>query len=123
MQKDIRFDKTLSGIPDYLISKKSEYGNLVLEMPLVAIVEAKKNDFRQGWGQCLAELVAAQKLNNDATLAVYGIVTDGRMWQFGYLLENTFVQNTHSYLLEDIHSLAASLEFIFNQIEFSSSSK
>jgi hypothetical protein len=27
------------------------------------IVEAKQNDFNEGWGQCLAELVASQKLD------------------------------------------------------------
>ena len=29
--------------------------------PLIICVEAKKNDFEQGWGQCLAELVAGPK--------------------------------------------------------------
>jgi hypothetical protein len=36
---------------------KSELGKKVLESPLLAVVEAKKNDFEQGWGQCLAESV------------------------------------------------------------------
>ena len=113
VQKTIRFDETLSGVPDYLISKKSPLGKLCLETPLVAVVEAKKNDFERGWAQCLAELLAAQKLNNDATLAVYGIVTDGQMWQFGYLVEKSFTKNTRGYFLDDIQSLAASLHFIF----------
>jgi hypothetical protein len=37
-------------------------GKTVLEAPMVIVVEAKKNDFEQGWGQCLAELAASQKL-------------------------------------------------------------
>ena len=47
------------------------------------VVEAKKNDFDQGWAQCLAELVVAQKINQDAKRPVYGIVTDANLWQFG----------------------------------------
>jgi hypothetical protein len=31
--------------------------------PVIAVVEAKKGVLRDGWGQCIAELVAAQKFN------------------------------------------------------------
>ena len=58
---------------DYLFSKRSKLGKTVLEMPVVVVVEAQKDDFTQGWGQCLAELIAAQKLNNTVQLPVYGI--------------------------------------------------
>ena len=33
-------------------------------------VEAKQNNFMAGWGQCLAELLAMQKLNQDETFPV-----------------------------------------------------
>jgi hypothetical protein len=67
IQKPISFDEILSGTPDYIFSKRSPLGKTVLETPLVIVVEAKKNDFEQGWGQCLAELVASQKINNNET--------------------------------------------------------
>jgi len=60
VQKSLSYDTELTGIPDYLVSRKSEYGKLLLDYPVLAVVEAKKNDFEQGWGQCLAELVASQ---------------------------------------------------------------
>lgn len=116
VQKPIRFDEPLSGVPDYVISKKSTLGKLYLETPLVAVVEAKKNDFEQGWGQCLAELVAAQKLNAHPSLAVYGIVTDGKTWELGCLSETTFTKNTKSYSLNNLPELLGSLNFIFNKI-------
>ena len=47
---------------DSFISTRSELGKLVVGTPLIMLVEAKKNDFEIGWGQCLAELVAAQKI-------------------------------------------------------------
>ena len=70
------FRSDLSGTPDYIIAAKSPLGKTELETPLVVVAEAKKNDFEQGWGQCLAELVAAQRLNRDPLFPVYGIVTE-----------------------------------------------
>jgi len=64
-----------------------------METPLVIAAEAKKNNFEQGWGQCLAELVVAQKINGDSELPVYGIVTDGKLWEFGKLEKNMFARN------------------------------
>ena len=46
--KSISYNDRLSGIPDYMISTKSELGKTVLGQPLLIIVEAKKNDFEQG---------------------------------------------------------------------------
>ncbi len=49
VQKSICVDDDLNGSPDYMVSRKSAYGKLYLEYPLLAVVEAKKNDFEQGW--------------------------------------------------------------------------
>ena len=116
VQKPISFDKELTGTPDYLISKKSEYGKLFLEPPVLAVVEAKKNDFEQGWGQCLAELVASQKLNDNVELPVYGIVTDGKTWEFGQLETKIFTKNLTSFTIDHLSNLFSALNFIFNQI-------
>ena len=94
IQKSITYNEKLTGAPDYIIATRSALGKTVLEFPLVIVVEAKKNDFEQGWGQCLAELVAAQKLNGESGKRVYGIVTDGELWKFGLLVNDTFISNT-----------------------------
>ena len=91
VKKSIIYDETLSGTPDYLIATRSELGMTVVGKPLIILVEAKKNDFEQGWGQCLAELVAAQKINDNLDIPVYGIVTDGTLWQFGRLVGDIFI--------------------------------
>ncbi|EDN65447.1 conserved hypothetical protein [Beggiatoa sp. PS] len=91
--KSISVDEVLTGTPDYMITKRSELGKNVLGLPLVLVVEAKQNDFKKGWGQCLAELVAAQKLNKNTEEAVYGIVTDAEVWQFGKLESAIFTKN------------------------------
>ena len=77
------------------------------------MVEAKKNDFEQGWGQCLAELVAAQKINADSESPVYGIVSDGILWQFGCLLGDTFTRNRTSFNVDDLSMLFHAIHTVF----------
>jgi len=117
VQKSLSYDAELTGIPDYIVSKKSEYGKLFLDYPVLAVVEAKKNDFEQGWGQCLAELVASQKLNDNVDFPVYGIVTDGKTWEFGLLNHKMFTKNIRSFTIDDLSLLFGALDFVFKQID------
>ena len=112
IQKTITYSDKLSGTPDYLIAAKSSLGKTVLETPLIVIVEAKKNDFEQGWGQCLAELVAAQKINGNNSLPVYGVVTDGELWKFGKLIDTTFIKNIKGYTVTALSELFGAIDFI-----------
>lgn len=116
IQKSIAFDKVLCGTPDYIFSERSELGKTVLEKPMVTVVEAKKNDFEQGWGQCLAEMLAAQKINENSQRAVYGIVTDGNSWQFGRLLADIFTKNDRNFTIDDLTHLYGSLEQLIRQL-------
>lgn len=116
IQKYIAYDDDLNGAPDYLLATKSELGKKVLESPLLAVVEAKKNDFEQGWGQCLVELVAIQKLNNLPNFTYYGIVSDGNVWQFGKLTDGLFVQDPASFTLDQLEEIFGALTFVFDQM-------
>ena len=118
IQKSITYDEILTGTPDYLFATKSNLGKTVLEFPLLIVVEAKRNDFEQGWGQCLAELIAVQKLNKDTHRPVYGIVTDGDLWKFGQLIENKFTKNSENYTIDNLSNLFGALEFIFQSIKY-----
>jgi hypothetical protein len=113
IQKPINSDQALNGTPEYLLATRSELGKTVLAMPLLVVAEAKRNDFEQGWGQCSAEMVAAQKLNGDPGRVVYGVVTDARLWQIGKLTGDTFVQNDEAYSLDDLPALFGALHSIF----------
>ena len=113
IQKPIAYDETLNGTPGYLISTKSELGRPVVGIPLILLVEAKKNDFEQGWGQCLAELVAAQKINDNAGFPVYGIVSDGTWWQFGRLVDDAFTQNRTSFGVDNLPLLFSAVDTVF----------
>ena len=118
IKQSIGYDDVLNGTPDYFISTRSELGKTVVGSPLILLVEAKKNDFEQGWGQCLAELVAAQKINaknidSSADLPVYGIVTDGTLWQFGRLIGDTFTQNRTDFALANLPTLFGAVDSVF----------
>lgn len=117
IQKPISFDDVLSGTPDYIFSKRSSLGKTVLEMPIVIVVEARKNDFEQGWGQCLAELVASRKINGNDLKPVYGVVTDGNLWQFGRLQEHLFIINERNYTIDHIQELYGALEYLADLVE------
>ena len=113
IKKAIVYDETLNGTPDYLISTRSELGIPVVGTPLIILVEAKKNDFDQGWGQCLAELIAAQKIKADLNFPVYGIVSDGTLWQFGQLVGDTFTRNRTSVTMDNLPILFGAVNAIF----------
>jgi hypothetical protein len=117
IQKPLAFDETLCGTPDYMVSGRSELGKTVLEKPVLIIVEAKKNDFEQGWGQCLAELWAAERINNDRSKPVYGVVTDANLWQFGKLLDNEFCREPANFTIDALPRLYGALEYLFKLAE------
>jgi len=112
VQKSFSAGDKLSGTPDYMLSKKSELGKNVLGLPLLLLVEAKRNDFELGWGQCLAELVAADKLNQHSRV-VYGIVTDGASWDFGRLSHQVFTREPNRYSFSDLDLLFGMLNGFF----------
>ncbi|MFM7558906.1 hypothetical protein, partial [Cylindrospermopsis raciborskii] len=51
----------LTGVCDFLLSRSPE--QLEIEAPAVIIVEAKKAELNPGIGQCMAEMIGAQKFN------------------------------------------------------------
>jgi hypothetical protein len=68
---------------------------VVLDQPYFLLVEAKQDDFEAAWAQCLAEMIAAQRLNSDPTMTVFGVTSNGSVWQFGQLQATTFIQNCY----------------------------
>ncbi len=83
--EDFTVDRSLglNGICDFLIARSP--AQLIIKAPVIAVVEAKRGVLRDGWGQCIAELVAAQKFNlqrHQEISFTYGIVTSGLLWQF-----------------------------------------
>ena len=107
----IKYDEVLVGTPDYFIAKRSDLGKTVLGKPLLLMVEAKKNNFDEGWAQCLAEMIAAQKLNTQ-DLTIYGLVTDGQVWQFGKLAQDAYTYNEQFFTLNNLAELLGALDYV-----------
>ncbi|MFO5474451.1 MAG: hypothetical protein ACLBM2_11225, partial [Dolichospermum sp.] len=63
----------------------------------------------------LAELIAAQKLNNQPEQLLYGIVSNGKIWEFGQLQEQDFIKNIQEYSISNLDKLFAGLNFVFGQ--------
>ncbi len=111
--KPLTYDAKLTGVPDYLLAKRSPLGKMVFDQPYFVAIEAKRDDFIRGWGQCLAELVAIQKLNANPHQPVYGIVANGQLWQFGRLQNQTFTKNLTSYTVSDLDGLMGAVNAVF----------
>ena len=73
----------LTGICDFLVSLSSSQFHV--EAPVILLVEAKRDNLTIGLGQCVAEMVAAQRFNaekgNDIP-CVHGAITSGIDWIF-----------------------------------------
>jgi len=95
-------EKGLNGFCDFIISASQE--QLLLESPIIAIVEAKNENIIMGIGQCIAELVAAelfnQAENNTHIQTLYGVVTTGTTWKF-LKMQNLIVSvDSDNYFIE-----------------------
>jgi hypothetical protein len=113
VRQPIQYDDELTGIPDYMFSKRSDLGKIIFETPYVAVVEAKKDDFTGGWAQCALEMYAIQKINTDEKLSIFGIVSNGKDWEIGVLKGNTFIQFRDRYDIKEIDNLLSSVSSIF----------
>ena len=106
----------ISGIPDYILAKRSPLGKFVFDKPYFIIVEAKRDNFSEGWGQCLAEMVAVQKINQNPDQPVFGVVSNGKTWEFGRLA-TVFAKNIKAYSIQNLDQLFAALNYVFAQCE------
>ncbi|MEO1428503.1 MAG: hypothetical protein AAFV71_05430 [Cyanobacteria bacterium J06633_8] len=100
----------LTGICDFILSCSKE--QLFVKAPVAMLVEAKKENLKVGLGQCIAEMVAAQKFNQKAQNSIntiYGSVTTGTFWRFLKLEDNTVTIDLTEYPFPPI-------EPVFNQL-------
>ncbi len=104
----------LSGTPDYLFAKQSAMGKIVMDKPYVAIVEAKRDDFTGGWAQCLAEMYTAQQINERSDMKIFGIVSNGKTWEFGYLSHQNFTKYNEAVSINDLNELFSILYHILS---------
>jgi len=112
----VDLENDLTGVCDFLVSLSP--GQLFLEAPLIILVGAKKDDPKLGLGQCVAEMLAAQRFNaekgNDIP-AVYGATTTGTEWQFLRLSENRLQIDMEIYPIQQCDKILGILSSMVNQ--------
>ena len=99
---DAAKDQSLTGECDFIFVK--DPFALTVESLIFCLVEAERNDLMGGMGQCTAQMVGAQILNEQDGVnfpAIYGCVTTGTDWQF-LKLENQLItiENNLKYIVE-----------------------
>jgi hypothetical protein len=107
----IVLNEELNGVPDYMFTRQSPRGRTILDAPYVAVIEAKRDDFTMGWAQCALEMYTMQQLNQD-TRPVYGVVTNGRLWEFGVLADITITQYVEGYSIREIDKVFGALTYV-----------
>lgn len=106
----------LSGVCDFLISRSPEL--LEIEAPAVVIVEAKKADLKPGIGQCVAEMVAAQKFNEakeQPIRCIYGSVSSGTQWRFLKLEDRIVTIDLTDYPLPPVETILGILVWMIQE--------
>ena len=114
--QSLNYDEKLSAFPEYILAKRSPLGKVVFDKPYFILVEAKQDNFEAGWAQCLAEMIAAQRLN-DPQVIIFGIVSNGGLWQFAKLEADTFTRNIAPYTIYELDKLFAAVNYVLQQCE------
>jgi hypothetical protein len=94
-------EQGLNGICDFIISRSPE--QLLVRAPVIMLVEAKNEDMKRGYAQCIAEMIGAQTFNEREGIAIepiYGVVTTGNNWRFLQLSERIAQIDQREYYIE-----------------------
>ena len=103
----------LTGLADYLFTPGPQFPDPT--PPILVVVEGKKESIPAGYGQCAAEMVAAQRLNRRANTGVetiYGSVTIGDNWRFLRLAGNDLAIDVPVYNIDRLDRILGILLFM-----------
>jgi len=93
----------LNGYCDYILSNSPD--QIYIKAPVVCMVEAKNENIKLAYPQCIAEMIAAQKFNvakEQQVETIWGVVTTGSSWKFLYLTGNQVAIDYEEYLISQI---------------------
>jgi hypothetical protein len=113
---DVDSSRGLTGECDFIIAKNATVP--LLKAPILSVVEAKRQDIEMGYGQTVAQMVAALEFNQrDARplTVVYGCITTGENWQFLRLENSQLVIDDRRYYLSELGSLLGGFQRILEQ--------
>ena len=93
----------LNGEVDFMFSNVPH--SVVLQAPVLAVIEAKKGDIELSQPQCVAQMVGARFFNQNRKTdvhTIYGCVTTGSEWAFMKLEGQTVFVDLDRYYINDL---------------------
>ncbi|HLC16943.1 MAG TPA: hypothetical protein VJL89_12035 [Thermodesulfovibrionia bacterium] len=97
---------SLAGYCDFILSNSPD--QVFLESPVACIVEAKNENIRSGYGQCIAEMIAAKKFNEKNSIEVcciLGAITTGSNWKFLKHENESIFVDFDEYLISKVNKI------------------
>jgi hypothetical protein len=112
---DIDKDLSLTGECDFIFSRNPNA--LIIESPIFCMIEAEKHDILGGLGQCIAQMIGAQRLNEQDGIhysMIYGCVTTGKAWQFLKMEGNIVTIHPNEIYLNEVPRLLGIFQTIID---------
>ena len=113
---NVNAEEGLTGVCDFLVSLSPR--QFSLEAPVLILVEAKRDDLTAGLGQCVAEMVAAQRFNAEEgnnIACIYGTITSGIDWLFLKLEEKKLYIDMAAYQIAQCDKILGILTSMVEQ--------
>lgn len=110
-----RKEEGLSGECDFVVTKNLR--SYEMEMPILCVVKAKRDNFDIGIPQCAAQLLGASLLNQEINRPIdplYGCVTTADYWRFLRLEGRHFTIDEKPYALSDLPQLLGVFQHILD---------
>ncbi len=102
---EFNVDETLglNGYCDFILSNSPD--QIFMEVPVICIVEAKNENMKSGYAQCVAEMIASEMFNNYNSRqvnSILGVVTTGSNWKFLKLENEVVFIDFNEYLISQV---------------------
>ena len=107
----------LNGHCDFLLSYSPD--QVFLRAPVACIVEAKNENIKSGYPQCITEMIAARLFNErhrHAVPAILGVVTTGSNWKFLQLQGGRVLIDFDEYLISQVEKILGIFVAVLQQI-------
>ena len=113
---DVSRDQGLVGECDFLLGKGP--AGMTVRSPIITIVEAKRDDIESGVGQCVAQMIGAQRFNENNAVTVksiFGCVTTGEIWKFLKLEGETLTVDRDRLYITEVGEILACFRHCLDQ--------
>lgn len=99
-------ERGLNGFIDFMITPVSR--TYLMTPPVLIVVEAKNDNVWNGFGQCIATMVAAADYNRRAGIEepIWGVSTTGQDWKFLKLVGSALTIDLNGYFIDPPDQLA-----------------